>query len=283
MKFYSSIDDIRTQVQTDRREGKTVGFVPTMGALHQGHISLVEKAKEYADKVVVSIFVNPSQFNNPEDLEKYPRKPEEDRGLLKEAGVDYLFSPAVEEIYPAGFESRVEVEGISKVLEGHYRPGHFSGVATVVSILFNAVPADYAFFGEKDFQQLALIERMVLDLHFPVSIIRCPTIREAGGLAMSSRNSRLSANGRETATAISEALYAVQIAYRKGERSAANLIAAGLSVLKSREEITIEYLEIVNEETFLREELSHSRSRVLIAAYLEGVRLIDNMPVVIAD
>ncbi|MDH2326516.1 pantoate--beta-alanine ligase [Cereibacter sp. SYSU M97828] len=238
----------------------TVGVVPTMGALHDGHLSLVRAAKAECDRVIVTIFVNPTQFNNPDDLAKYPRTEESDAALLAAEGVDAIFAPLPEEVYPDGFATTVSVSGVSEPLEGAHRPGHFDGVATVVTKLFGMTRADRAYFGEKDWQQLQVVRRLVADLNLPVIIVGCPTLREADGLAMSSRNARLSPDARAKAPALYRAM---QVA-RTGDldRARAEILAAGFE--------SIDYLEIAD--------LGGVR-RVLVAATLDGVRLIDNMAV----
>ena len=206
-----------------RREAKTVGFVATMGSLHAGHLKLVEEARQRCDILIVSIFVNPTQFNDKSDLEKYPRDLTADAALLAEYHVDYIFAPDVDEIYPNGFSTYVNVEGVTETLEGASRPGHFRGVATVVTILFNTIRPDLAFFGQKDAQQLAVIKRLTLDLGFETEIVVVPTVREESGLALSSRNTLLSEEERQKASVIIDALREAKLAFKKGERNAVNL------------------------------------------------------------
>src|SRR5580765_6501600 len=206
-----------------RREAKTVGFVPTMGALHEGHLALVKEARAACDVVIVSIFVNPKQFNDNTDLEKYPRDLTADAAVLAEYEVDYVFAPEQSEIYPEGFATYVDVEGLTEPLEGASRPGHFRGVTTAVTILFNTIRPDRAFFGQKDAQQVAVVKRLTTDLGFETEIVVVPTVREESGLAMSSRNLLLSNEEREKAVVIINALREAKLAYKKGERNASDL------------------------------------------------------------
>ena len=276
MECVSNIHTIQTLVGNYKSSGLRVGFVPTMGALHEGHLSLIAKAQEQSDRVVVSIFVNPSQFNNAEDLAAYPRTLERDKALLEQYGVDVLFTPKTEEFYPEGYQTWIEVSSLSTLLEGAFRPGHFTGVATVVCKLFHAVPADVACFGEKDFQQLALIRQMVSDLHMPIDIVGCPTIRSDAGLALSSRNSRLSEAGKTQALVLSQAMKEVIHAYHKGERDTQALLHLGQQQLDSEAGYTSEYFVVVNDRSLVEESECHEHSRILVAGYVEGVRLIDN-------
>ncbi|HSN85305.1 MAG TPA: pantoate--beta-alanine ligase, partial [Thermoanaerobaculia bacterium] len=213
-----AVEDLRREIGRWRKEGKRVGFVPTMGALHEGHLSLVEIARGHADRVVASVFVNPTQFGPNEDFTRYPRQPERDAGMLERAGCDLLFLPEVETMYPPGNTVYVDLGSPSEGLEGHFRPGHFRGVATVVSLLFNLVQPDVAVFGEKDAQQLAVVRKLVRDLHFPVEIVAAPTIREEDGLAMSSRNAYLSPEERRSAAVLHRSLRAAEAAIAAGER-----------------------------------------------------------------
>lgn len=256
------VDELRALV---RGWGGSVGLVPTMGALHAGHLSLVRAAKAGADRVIVTIFVNPKQFNSAEDLAKYPRTEAADAALLAPLGVDAVFVPDPEEVYPPGFASEVTVQGVALPLEGALRPGHFAGVATVVAKLFGMTLADRAWFGEKDWQQLQVIRRMVADLNIPVEVIGHPTLRDPDGLAMSSRNARLSPRAR----AIAPALHHWMQRMAAGEAGAeAGLLAAGFE--------RVEYLEFRDAET-LGPPIPGRPRRLLAAAWLEGVRLIDNI------
>ncbi|HKX83570.1 MAG TPA: pantoate--beta-alanine ligase, partial [Pyrinomonadaceae bacterium] len=218
-----------------RRENKTVGFVPTMGALHEGHIALVKEARAMSDVVIVSIFVNPTQFGENEDFDKYPRDLTGDTAKLAEFGVDYVFAPEKGEIYPHGFSTYVYVEGISEGLEGASRPGHFRGVATVVTILLNTIRPDFAFFGQKDAQQVAVIKRLTIDLGFETEVVVVPTVREETGLALSSRNAYLSADERKRAAVISRGLREAKAAFREGERNASRLAQIVENTIRSEE------------------------------------------------
>ncbi len=264
----------------EQLSGRTVGFVPTMGALHRGHITLVEQAQRHCERVVVSIFVNPTQFNNSDDLKHYPRTLEKDAEMLMSAKCDALFHPTVGEMYPANEKRHWDFGALSNSLEGHFRPGHFDGVLTIVEKLFEAVPADKAFFGEKDFQQLALIRRMTNELRLPIEIIGCPLIREENGLAMSSRNMRLSSQEREIASGISKTLIAMSAL--KGKMLPGELEKYGLSMLASFEGIEPEYLSIVDSETFgvVHDWNEGSEPVILVAAWVGGVRLLDNLKLV---
>lgn len=253
-----------------------IGFVPTMGALHEGHVSLIRRAKTSCDIVVVSIFVNPTQFNNPEDLKHYPRTFEKDRDLLAAAGCDAIFFPSVEEMYPTMYKDSWDFGLLSRTLEGDFRPGHFDGVLTVVKKLFEIVKPDEAYFGEKDFQQLSLIRKMTEYEGLPVKVIGSPLIREESGLAMSSRNMRLSESQKKQATAISAALFAMRDAGRK--ISPEETIALGKAHMEQAG-IKVEYLTIVEADTFepVTQWEGVQRPIALVAAYVGEVRLIDNM------
>ena len=258
-----------------RAKGQVVAMVPTMGALHQGHTSLFEIARQQADVVVATIFVNPLQFNNSTDFEKYPLQMDRDIQLLEEHGVHFLYSPTVETMYGSDFSTSVHVEGITDLLEGASRPGHFSGVATVVSKLFSAGQPDIAVFGQKDFQQFAVIQRMVADLDMPIRLIMAPTIRERDGLAMSSRNVRLSASARLDAKAISQGLSAAQSLFSAGIRESQQLVEAVESVIAPTS-AEIDYVKVIDAAS-LQDLSSASRGSVIVVAVnLDGVRLIDN-------
>jgi pantoate--beta-alanine ligase len=260
-----------------REEGLTVGFVPTMGALHRGHISLVHLAAEASDRVVVSIFVNPAQFSAGEDLGRYPRTLLEDCRALNEAGADAVFTPGTETIYPDGFSTGVHVAGLTSVLCGAVRPGHFNGVTTVCSVLFGIVKPDLAVFGMKDAQQLAVIRRMVKDLRLGIRIIAGPVVRESDGLAMSSRNRYLSALERKEASLIFLGLKAAEQLFYDGERKCSLLKEAFLEVVQKSPQLRIQYVETVDPDTMCR--IEHVESRVLLAAaiFAGETRLIDNI------
>jgi pantoate--beta-alanine ligase len=280
MKIASSFAELGKALSKYRANRKSIAFVPTMGALHAGHIALVNHAATLADVVVVSIFVNPMQFNNQEDLKKYPRTLEDDTKLLTEAGVALLFAPSAQEVYGDSFETKVSLPDISSSYEGASRPGHFDGVATVVTLLLSAVRPDYAVFGEKDFQQLLVIEHLTRDLRLGVKIVRSPTVREASGLAMSSRNRRLSEQGKLAAVSLSKAMQVMTSAYKAGEKRGAYLIQLGLDEFaKDRAKdisVELEYLAVVDDRSLEWAETAVDSSRILVAAWVEGVRLIDN-------
>lgn len=261
-----------------RRESKTVGFVPTMGALHEGHLTLVKEARQMCDVVIVSIFVNPTQFNNSVDLEKYPRDLTADVAMLAEYEVDYVFAPEEGEIYPDSFSTYVNVQNVTDTLEGESRPGHFRGVATVVTILFNTIRPDSAFFGQKDAQQVAVIKRLTTDLGFETEIVVVPTIREQSGLAMSSRNERLSPEEREKAVVIINALREAKIAFKKGERNASELTQIVKYHIATEPLAKLDYVEIVDRNSMqLVEKVGDAESLIVIAVNFGDVRLIDNV------
>jgi pantoate--beta-alanine ligase len=259
-----------------RQEDRLLGFVPTMGALHKGHASLIQAAKGQCSPVVVSIFVNPKQFGPSEDFQKYPRTLEADRALLESLGVDYLFAPPAEEIYPQGFRTLVNVEGLSNRLEGRSRPGHFQGVATVVLKLFEIVQPRLAYFGRKDAQQCRIIQQMAADLNLDTEIVVSPIVRESDGLALSSRNAYLSADDRRAATALHRSLEAVKAEISAGERDAALLIATARRGLDSEPGVKTDYVEIVDAGSLEPATVLRNRCLVLIAAHVGKTRLIDN-------
>ncbi len=261
-----------------RREGKTVGFVPTMGALHAGHLALVREARQMSDVVIVSIFVNPTQFNEQKDFDKYPRDITHDASLLADYQIDYIFAPDVEEIYPPNFSTYVYVEGLTESLEGASRPGHFRGVATIVTILFNTIRPDFAFFGQKDAQQVAVISRLTRDLGFDTEIVVLPTVREESGLAMSSRNERLSPEHRAKAAVIYKGLREAKIAVRDGERNAANLHEIVRRNLAAEPEAQIEYIAVVDSEKLEPiDKIGEKAVMIAVAARFGDIRLIDNV------
>ena len=269
---------LRDRVATWKRSGMLVGVVPTMGALHDGHLSLARAARAQSDRVIVTIFVNPMQFNNPEDLTKYPRTEALDLALLEAERVDVLFAPGPEEVYPPGFATRVSVAGISEPMEGTFRPGHFDGVATVVTKLFGMTQAGRAFFGEKDWQQVQVVERLVRDLNMPIRVIGCPTIREPDGLAMSSRNVRLTARERAVAPALHGAMQAATAAIRAGTAPAAALAEARGAVLAAGF-ADVEYFDLRGAEDLAPLATLDRPARLLAATVLGEVRLIDNIAV----
>ncbi len=280
MQSITEIKSLRSQIKAWRQAGLSVAFVPTMGNLHRGHFSLVEKAKTLADKVVVSIFVNPMQFGANEDLDNYPRTLSEDKQGLAELGTDIVFTPSVSTIYPNGLgeQSFVDVPGVSLGYCGGSRPGHFKGVATVVTKLFNLVQPDYACFGEKDFQQLQVIKTMARDLSMPVEIIGVPTMREVSGLAMSSRNGYLSAEQKTTATALFKALGQCAEQLKLGNKDFTSLKAHAKQSLEQAG-LKPDYFEIAQRDTLKTATLDDNHFVILAAAFLGSVRLIDNMQV----
>lgn len=277
MKICLSIAEARAACRELRAKGKRLGLVPTMGALHAGHLSLVRAAKAQCGSVVVSIFVNPTQFGPKEDFAKYPRPFDADCAALEEEGVDVVFAPAVEEMYPKGETTWVTVEGLSEKLDGASRPGHFRGVTTVVSKFFHVIGPNVAFFGQKDAAQLAVIRRMVRDLNFPVEIVGCPIVREADGLAMSSRNAYLSSEERRRALALSRSLREVERAFREGERNARALAQAGRAAMAQEPEVRLDYFEIVDPDTLDPVERVTENTLIAVAAYVGPTRLIDNV------
>ena len=249
-----------------RREEKSVGFVPTMGALHAGHLAMVKEARATCDIVIVSIFVNPAQFNEKTDLEKYPRDLTADAATLAEYDVDYVFAPDTAEIYPEGFSTYVNVEGLAETLEGASRPGHFRGVATVITILFNTIRPDSAFFGQKDAQQVAVIKRLTRDLGFETEIVVVPTVREESGLAMSSRNERLSQEQREKAAIVIEALREAKLAFKKGERNAAKLTEIVKNRIETEPLATIDYIAVIDRDSLQTVEKVGDEETLIAAA-----------------
>jgi pantoate--beta-alanine ligase len=270
--------DLRRQVETWRREGLRVGFVPTMGALHEGHLSLVRRAAGRADRVVASIFVNPAQFDRPADLAAYPRTPEADAALLAGAGCHLLFLPDAETLYPPGHATWVEVAGPpAEGLEGAHRPGHFRGVATVVTLLLGLVRPAVAVFGEKDAQQLALVRRLVADLHLGLEVLAGPTVREPDGLALSSRNVHLRGDDRRAAAVLSRALAAARETVAGGERRAAEVRRRMAEVLAAEPRARVDYAEVVDAATFRPIDTLRGRVVLPLAVFIGPTRLIDNL------
>jgi pantoate--beta-alanine ligase len=276
MRIVRTVEDLRAALAQPRHEGATIGLVPTMGALHDGHLSLVARARAECDEVVVSLFVNPAQFDERDDLQRYPRRERDDADLACAAGADVLFAPSVDEVYPPGFATSVEVLGIGDRLEGGARgPEHFRGVSTVVTKLLGMAMPHVAYFGQKDAQQVLVIRRLVSDLNLPVRIQVCPTVREADGLAMSSRNARLQPHERSLALALPEALHAATRRASEGERSARVLLEVARGAMLARG-VEPEYVELVDPETFEpRQELARE-SLLALAARIGQTRLIDN-------
>lgn len=279
IKHISSIAEMHSLVKGLKQEGKTIGLVPTMGFLHKGHISLIEASTKMTDVTIVSIFVNPTQFAPNEDFDKYPRDIKRDSEMLQEAGADYIFLPSADEIYPGGFQTYVDVQEITRKIEGEFRPTHFKGVTTIVSILFNCVKPDFAFFGQKDGQQAAVIKRMVKDLKYDIKIIINPTLRDPDGLAMSSRNVYLSPLEREKALLLYKSLKQAEELIRSGEHNAKTIIKKINNNFLTESSIHLNYISIVEESLFQEiETLVQGKSYlILIAAKVGKTRLIDNL------
>lgn len=275
MKIVSTIEEVRAQVKEWKKEGKTIGFVPTMGYLHEGHMSLIDAAGEN-DKVVVSIFVNPMQFGPTEDLASYPRDLEHDAKLCEEHGVDLIFHPTPEEMYGDQFYSYVDMDVLTKELCGLSRPVHFRGVCTVVTKLFNIVTPDRAYFGQKDAQQLAVIKRMVKDLNMPLTITGCPIIREEDGLAKSSRNTYLSPEERKAALVLSRSIFLGKEMVEKGERDCKRILAAMTEEIEKEPLAKIDYVKIVDLDTMQQVEKIDRGILAAIAVYIGKTRMIDN-------
>ena len=280
METVSTLHGLRTVIGRWKREGHTIALVPTMGNLHDGHISLLNHAREHADRTVVSIFVNPIQFGKGEDYEKYPSTLAEDKNKLEKYGLDLLFTPDLESLYPGGTDTdtRINVPGLSNILCGEFRPGHFSGVATVVSKLFNNAQPDLALFGEKDYQQLLVIKRMVRDLCLPVEIVGLPIVRESDGVAMSSRNAYLARDERRRAPEIYRTLKAAAAALRKGGKSLEEVEKIAMNRLE-RAGFRPEYVSIRRSEDLKSPRSQDTRLSILVAAWLGPARLIDNIKV----
>jgi pantoate--beta-alanine ligase len=276
MRIVKSIAELRSACRSLRREGRRLGFVPTMGALHEGHMSLVRRARAECEVVVASIFVNPLQFAAEEDLDRYPRTFEEDCRQLQAEGVEYLFAPGTEEMYPDGTLTTVTVSGVGDRLDGASRPGHFTGVATVVAKLFNVVLPDRAYFGQKDAAQLAVLRQMVRDLNFDVELVGCAIVRDADGLALSSRNKYLGVNEREQALVLNQTLLQIQRMIAEGERHSGALVRYGLDVLHRAAGVRVDYLAIVDPNTLLPVTSVVTGTLVAAAAYVSKTRLIDN-------
>lgn len=277
MRTFQQIAELRAHLRAARDDGQTIGFVPTMGALHEGHLSLIRRSCNDCDRTVVSIFVNPTQFGPNEDLDRYPRDLARDSRLCQEEGVDALFVPTVADMYPADADTWVEVPELSKLYEGAHRPGHFRGVATVCAKLFQIVQPHRAYFGQKDYQQLLVIQRMVADLCMPITIVACPTVREPDGLAMSSRNAYLDREEREAAAVLSRALFEAQRLFEAGERSADELRSAMVRVIESEPRARLDYVAIAHPQTLAALETVHDGCVALGAIRIGGTRLIDNV------
>lgn len=276
MKLITRKNQLKEEIKIWEKEALSIALVPTMGYLHTGHESLIKKAKEENEKVVVSIFVNPMQFNSKEDLENYPTNLENDMKILEKLGVDILFAPSKEEIYPQENKVFIELKDLDKELCGATRPGHFQGVCTIVAKLFNLIKPARAYFGKKDFQQLAIIKKMVEDLDFSVGIIPCDTVRTNKGLALSSRNSRLNSNELEDALILYKSLEKVEEEFKKGEKNTERLIEIGKSIIGQVESAKIDYISIVDAETLEKIEEIKSDSLIALGVFIGNVRLIDN-------
>lgn len=278
MTTLNTVYDLRHQLASLRHPGYRIGFIPTMGALHAGHLALVERARRECDLVIASIFVNPIQFNNPNDLARYPRTLEADQQLLEAAGCDLLFAPSVDEMYPEAVTLNINFGDLETVMEGPFRPGHFNGVGVVVAKLFNIVQPDRAYFGQKDLQQVAVIRRLIRDLGFPIELIRCETIRETDGLAMSSRNRLLTIDERAQATTIYKALMLAKQLLIEGQ-STAQTKAAVTDLFGQQPAFRLEYIEIANADSLhiVAEMQAPGQTAICIAAHLGNVRLIDNL------
>ncbi|GIV19782.1 MAG: pantothenate synthetase [Armatimonadota bacterium] len=283
MQVARTVREVRAWTKLARADGKTIGFVPTMGYFHEGHLSLMRRAKTECDLCVVSLFVNPTQFGPSEDFQRYPRDFARDAAMAESVGVDLLFAPEVEEMYPEGYQTYVEVTEVTRRLEGAARPGHFRGVATVCTKLFNIVQADRAYFGKKDYQQMKVIQRMVRDLNIPTEVVPCETVREPDGLAMSSRNVYLNADERRAATVLYRALRAGRDAVLAGERDGKKVQTLVEQVIATEPLVHTEYVDVADAETL--EPLTELRGEVLIslAARVGVARLIDNITVTVPD
>ena len=280
MEIIRTVEWMKQVSRRARADGRLLGFVPTMGALHAGHVSLVQAAQRDCSPVAVSIFVNPAQFGPGEDFARYPRTLDADSALLQSLGVDYLFAPEAAEIYPPGFSSHVDVDGLASRLEGRTRPGHFRGVATVVLKLFEIVEPWRAYFGRKDAQQARIIQQLVRDFHLDAQIEVCPIVREEDGLALSSRNAYLSAEDRRAATVLNRALAAAGAAIARGERDALRLAAAMREVLAQEPRAAADYVEVVRADTFERATQLRGECYALLAVFFGATRLLDNMLIV---
>ncbi len=281
MQIFRNPLDLQEYIKSEKRKGKVVSLVPTMGFLHEGHLSLMKEARKNADILIVSIFVNPTQFGPNEDLDKYPRDFEGDEKKCQSVGVDIIFYPTPENMYPENYQTYVEVLDVTKNLCGASRPTHFRGVTTVVAKLFNITLADYAFFGEKDFQQLTVIKRMVEDLNFPIKIIGCPIVREKDGLAMSSRNKYLNPEEREQALCLFKAITIVKEMFDKGERNTSILLNEAKKIVLKEPLAKIDYLKIVDINTMQDIDIIEKDALFALAVKIGNTRLIDNQKLIL--
>ena len=278
-RLISSIEEIRHEIRSAQRSGETVGLVPTMGAFHEGHLSLIRQSTDNCDRTVVTLFVNPTQFDVASDLDNYPRSLDADFAACQAANVDWLFAPSVDEMFPEEPLTFVNVFGVSEGLCGDRRPGHFRGVATVCAKFLSIAPADRAYFGQKDYQQLAVIRRLVQDQNFPIEIIGVPTVRDEDGLALSSRNRRLSPDERRAAPVIYRALRAVQAAALEGEQDAAKLIELARAEISAEPLARVEYIEIVDRDTIAPVTTVDTERRMAVSTWFGDISLIDNIAV----
>lgn len=277
-KLIQNINEMKETIKMLKQQNKKIGFVPTMGYLHKGHLSLVECSKKKNDITIVSIFVNPTQFGENEDFDKYPRDLKRDLKFCEEARVDYVFTPQISEMYPKGYSTYVIMETLIDKLCGKYRPGHFKGVLTVVNKLFNIIQPDNAYFGEKDYQQLIIIKKMVKDLNMNINVVGCPIIREDDGLAMSSRNKYLSEEERKSALSLSKALFLAKELFEKGETNPQKIKEEMRKLILSHPLVKeIQYIEIVNSKTLEEKQMVEKGDRVLLAVFVGDTRLIDNI------
>jgi pantoate--beta-alanine ligase len=276
MEVITKINEMRTRVLSVKDRKRSIGFVPTMGALHDGHISLIRSAREENDELVVSIYLNPTQFDNSDDFDKYPRQLNKDIEIIRKENADVIFTPCTEEMYPDGFCTHVTQDKLTDALCGGVRPGHFNGVTTIVTKLFNIIDPDRAYFGQKDYQQSAIIKRLVADMNMDVDIRVCPTVREEDGLALSSRNKRLSLEDRKDALCIHGSLQKAGAMFASNVRDAKDIVEEMTSVIKKTKQARIDYISIVNADTL--EDLSFINGRALaaVAVWIGNTRLIDN-------
>lgn len=277
MKLLHTISETREEIQRARRNGASIGLVPTMGALHEGHMALVGRARTECDFVIVSIFVNPTQFGPTEDFAKYPRTLGDDARCCERAGVDVVFAPSAEEMYPEGYDTWIDVGGITEVLEGESRPGHYRGVATVCAKLFNTTGPSYAYFGMKDYQQLRVIRKMVTELNMPLEIVPVETVREPDGLALSSRNRYLSTDERRAAVVLSRALNEASAAFHAGERDADAIQECAAKIIRAEPLAQIDYVVVVDAESLRPINRIERPAVVLLAVRVGATRLIDNI------
>jgi pantoate--beta-alanine ligase len=277
MVFISKIEEIKLFIKGQKKRNKTIGFVPTMGFLHEGHCSLIKRSKDENDITIVSIFVNPTQFGPNEDFEKYPRDMEKDKYILEKSGVDVVFIPNTEEMYPLGYTTYINVEKISEKLCGESRPGHFRGVTTVVCKLFNIITPDNAYFGQKDAQQVIIIKKMLFDLNIDIEIVICPIIRELDGLAMSSRNKYLDEKQRKTASILYKSLCEAKDFIKSGEKNSTKIVDIMVKYISSEDSINIEYISIVDCITLENQNQIEAQVLIALAARVGNTRLIDNI------